>query len=184
MGAPRLGMDLAETAEAPGGGQSPRVSSNLDTWFLHDWRGGPSWWFGAEGLQDGENFFKMWKVNTAGFPSSTKSPRSTGLGPSAVGTLVPRGPGWPTPGLTCAGSRVTTCFLLLPCGTALPPAPHSHCISEISGSLPGVRRPSWDPGRVAQEEGSLQGWDSSLVMGQRSKKMLPEKTCVSLGQSS
>lgn len=47
-----------------------------------------------------------------------------------------------------------------------------------------MRRPSWDPGRVAQEEGSLQGWDSSLVMGQRNKKMLPEKTCVSLGQSS
>ena len=37
---------------------------------------------------------------------------------------------------------------------------------------------------MAREEGSLQGWDSSLVMGQRRKKMLPEKTCVSLSQSS
>ena len=59
VGAPRLGMDLAEPAEAPGGGQSPGVSSTLDTWFPHDWRVGPLWWFGAEGLQDGENFFKM-----------------------------------------------------------------------------------------------------------------------------
>ena len=50
---------LAEPAEAPGGGQSPGVSSTLDTWFPHDWRVGPSWWFGAEGLQDGENFFRM-----------------------------------------------------------------------------------------------------------------------------
>lgn len=35
---------------------------------------------------------------------------------------------------------------------------------------------SWDPGRVAREEGSFQGWDSSLVMGQKRRKKLPAKT--------
>lgn len=90
----------------------------------------------------------------------------------------------PVPRLTCAGSRVTTWFPLLPCGTALSPSPQLRFLSEISGSLPGVSRASWDPVRVARKEGSLQGWDRGPDMKQRRKNRLPEKTCVSLGQSS
>ena len=56
---PQAGHGPGRACRGSWGGQSPGVSSNLDTWFPHDWRGGPSWWFEAEGLQDGENFFKM-----------------------------------------------------------------------------------------------------------------------------
>lgn len=76
---------------------------------------------------------------TAGFSSSTKLRKSTGFRPSALGTLA-HSSGWPRPGITCVGSRVTVRFLLAPLHHPLcPPAPHSHCISETSsGSFSGV----------------------------------------------